>query len=332
MARTRLTTRVAALKQRKAESQKDGLFPGDVGNMERSKNYHDIDEYHTFEQTVNHELPDMRHDWKDNPREETGHGIPKMAKVYMAAKKATKLAMIMLGEDADEETITAQARDFMRMGGNALTATINRWAEMEENKETAEAPVAEETETPAEDAEAAAPAETTAEETAETPAPAPTADDDKEAPVACEGEPKEGGCNCAEEAEVTAPAEETAEPAEEAPVAEETETPAEDAEADGFAADEEEDVKVDDGLVPAEIEFDEAEEGDVEADPELEDLFTEAEDGDDNEVAPAEDEPVARKAGIKRLAAQPKLVRVAAKKGADELAGIWSKWESPTLC
>ena len=100
MARIRLTTRVAALKRkkvaalkrRKAESQKDGLFPGDVGNMERSKNYHDIDEYDNFEQTVNHELPDMRHEWKDNPREETGHGIPKMAKVYMAAKKATKLS------------------------------------------------------------------------------------------------------------------------------------------------------------------------------------------------------------------------------------------------
>lgn len=315
MARTRLTTRVAALKQRKAESQKDGLFPGDVGNMERSKNYHDMDEYDNYEQTVNHELPDMRHEWKDNPREETGHGIPKMAKVYMAAKKATKLAMIMLGDNASEEMITAQARDFMRMGGNALTASINRWAEMEEKtvgegEETApEAPTSE------------------AEETA-----AP------EAPVACgDGEEVKEGCDCAptaDEAEVTAPAtEETpAETTEEtaAPTAEE-ETPAE-TEADGFEADEEEDVKVDDGLIPAEIEFDEAEEGDVEADPELENLFTEAEEGDDNEVAPAEDEPVAKKAGIKRLAAQPKLVRVAAKKGADELAGIWSKWESPTLC
>ena len=311
MARTRLTTRVAALKQRKAESQKDGLFPGDVGNMERSKNYHDIDEYHTFEQTVNHELPDMRHDWKDNPREETGHGIPKMAKVYMAAKKATKLAMIMLGDDASEEMITAQARDFMRMGGNALTASINRWAEMEEKT--------------VDEGEETAPEAPTAEE--ETVAP--------ETPVACgDGEEAKEGCDCAptaDEAEVTAPATEET-PAEEtaAPTAEEG-APAE-TEADGFEADEEEDVKVDDGLIPAEVEFDEAEEGDVEADPELENLFTEAEEDDDNEVVPAEDEPVAKKAGIKRLAAQPKLVRVAAKKGADELAGIWSKWESPTLC
>lgn len=324
MARTRLTTRIASLKQRKAkiqkariaslkqrkaESQKDGLFPGDVGNMERSKNYHDIDEYHTFEQTVNHELPDMRHEWKDNPREETGHGIPKMAKVYMAAKKATKLAMIMLGDDASEEMITAQARDFMRMGGTALSASINRWAEMEEKTE----------ETPSE--------ETPSEET----------------PVACE-EQKEG-CNCADDAEVTAPVGDDA--TEEAPVADDEETVTEEDSAkeetvanededetteEAPVADDEEDVEVDEGLIPTEIEFDEAEEGEVESDPELEDLFTDAEEDDNNEVAPVEEETVARKAGIKRLAAQPKLVRVAAKKGADELAGIWSKWESPTLC
>lgn len=311
MARTRLTTRVAALKRkkvtalkrRKAESQKDGLFPGDVGNMERSKNYHDIDEYDNFEQTVNHELPDMRHEWKDNPREETGHGIPKMAKVYMAAKKATKLAMIMLGDDASEEMITAQARDFMRMGGKALSASINRWAEMEEKTTNDE--------------------ETTPEEQ-----------------VACDdGEEKEG-CDCEtttadEDEEVTTTEiKENIEDDGDATTADEDEevTTPETEETDGFEADEEEDVKVDDGLIPAEIEFDEAAEGDVEADPELENVFTEADEDDDNEVVPAEDEPVAKKAGIKRLAAQPKLVRVAAKKGADELAGIWSKWESPTLC
>ena len=64
---------------------------------------------------------------------------------------------------------------------------------------------------------------------------------------------------------------------------------------------------------------------------ELEKIF-DAEDGDDNEVAPVEEAPVARKAGIKTLAAQPKLVRVASKKAVDDLAGIWSKWDNPTLC
>lgn len=321
MARTRLTTRIAALKSRKAESQKDGLFPGDVGNMERSKNYHDIDEYHTFEQTVNHELPDMRHEWKDNPREETGHGIPKMAKVYMAAKKATKLAMIMLGDDASEEKITAQARDFMRMGGNALTATINRWAEAEELKKEAD----DETEIPAD---------------------APTACDDcvaeEDEKAACDDE--KAACDdektadekeevVAEDKNVeTAGDDEVVADEENVETTENTVADGEESEGDNVeTADEEEDIKVDDGLVPAEIEFDEAAEGDIEADPELEDVFTEAEDGEENEIAPADGAPVARKAGIKRLAAQPKLVRVAAKKGADELAGVWSKWESPEL-
>ena len=129
--RNRLTKRYAS-KNVKAESQADGLFPGDVGNMERSKNYHDIDEYHTFEQTVNHELPDMRHEWKDNPRTETGHGIPKVAKVYLAAKQATKLAMMFLGEDANDDEVEAQAKDFMRMGSKALTASVNRWVRIAE--------------------------------------------------------------------------------------------------------------------------------------------------------------------------------------------------------
>jgi hypothetical protein len=37
--RIRLTARLAMNNQRIAESQEDGLFPGDVGNEERKKNY-----------------------------------------------------------------------------------------------------------------------------------------------------------------------------------------------------------------------------------------------------------------------------------------------------
>lgn len=129
--RIRLTERLAMSKERIAESQKDGLFPGDVGNEERKKNYRKIDEYHTFEQTVNHELPDMRHDWQDNPRDEVGMGIPKTAKktLVTATANATKLAYFLLGEKASDEMIEEQARDFLRLGSDRLNAAVERFAE-----------------------------------------------------------------------------------------------------------------------------------------------------------------------------------------------------------
>jgi hypothetical protein len=129
--RIRLTERLAMSKERLAESQKDGLFPGDVGNEERKKNYRKIDEYHTFEQTVNHELPDMRHDWQDNPRDEVGMGIPKTAKktLVTATANATKLAYFLLGKKASDEMIEAQARDFLRLGSDRLEAAVERFAE-----------------------------------------------------------------------------------------------------------------------------------------------------------------------------------------------------------
>ena len=132
MSRIRLTERLAA-NSKKAESQADGLFPGDVGNMERSKNYRKIDQYQTFEQQVNHELPDMRHEWQDNPRDEVGFGIPKSAKkiVVTAALNATKLAYLFLGEKASEKMIEAQARDFMRLGSARLESSLKRFAETE---------------------------------------------------------------------------------------------------------------------------------------------------------------------------------------------------------
>ena len=129
--RIRLTARLAMNNSRVAESQEDGLFPGDVGNEERKKNYRKIDEYHTFKQTVNHELPDMRHDWQDNPRDEVGMGIPKTAKstIITATANATKLAYFLLGEKASNEMIEAQARDFLRLGSDRLNAAVERFAE-----------------------------------------------------------------------------------------------------------------------------------------------------------------------------------------------------------
>jgi hypothetical protein len=133
MERIRLTQRLAsATKKVVAESQADGLFPGDVGNEERKKNYRKIDEYHTFEQTVNHELPDMRHEWQEDKHDEVGMGIPKKATKAMivnAATNATKLAYFLLGEKASDQIIEQQARDFMRLGSVRLESAIKRFAE-----------------------------------------------------------------------------------------------------------------------------------------------------------------------------------------------------------
>jgi hypothetical protein len=123
MERVRLTKRVA--RSMKADSE----TPATAIDLGKNRTYHKIDEYHTFEPSVNHWEPDMRHEWKDNPREETGHGIPKTAKVYLSAKKAAKLAEAFLGQEASDEALEAQAKAFMRMGDKALTASLNRLAE-----------------------------------------------------------------------------------------------------------------------------------------------------------------------------------------------------------
>lgn len=277
--RERLTKRVAEIRNRKAVDIKDGLFPGDVGNPERAKNYKKMDQYHSFEHTLNHEIPDMRHEWKENPREESGHGIPRMAKVYIAAKKATKLAMMLLGDDANEKTLELQARDFMRMGGKALSASINRWAEIQEEEidENVDeiVDVEDETEEPTEEKEACNETKTSEE----------TKEDDKEV--------------VAEEEDVV---------------------------------EDEAIIDVDDSLISTDIDFGDIEEDEVEADKELEGLFEGADEGDDNDVAPVgENLTASKKTGIKRLAGQPKLCRVASRKDADSLEGLWSKWESPNI-
>ena len=291
MKRIRLTQRMAA-RNRKADSAQPET-PIDLG---KERKYHKIDEYHTFEPTTNHWEPDMRHEWKEDKHDETGFGVPKMAKVYMAAKKATKLAMMFLGEDADEAVLEKQARAFMRMGDKALTASIDRWAECQggqcEEPKTEEACKASEEEAPAEQ-----------------PAVEKKADDEakEEAPVAPAEAPAEQ------------PAEQPAEaPVEEAPAEQPAEAPAE----------EPADVEVNDELIDTTVDFDDepADNADNGADAELEACFNA---GDDEETIPAVEEP-SRKAGLKKLAGQPTLVRVASK-NADELAGIWDKWTDPTV-
>ena len=264
MERIRLTQRMAA-RNRKADSAE----PETAIDLGKNRTYHKIDEYHTFEPSLNHWEPDMRHEWKEDKHDETGFGVPKMAKVYMAAKKATKLAMMLLGENADEAVLEKQARAFMRMGDKALTASIERWAECN-----------------------------------------------------CEGENCEKACKVAEEAPAEAPAPAPEEPAP-APA------PVEEAPTEEPAPEEPADVEVSDELVDTDVDFDEpADDADNGADADIEACF--AADGDEEAAPVAEPAVASKKAGLKRLAGQPTLVRVASK-NADDLAGVWDKWSNPDV-
>ena len=285
MERIRLTQRMAA-KNRQADSATPET-PIDLG---KNRPYHKLDEYHTFEPSLNHWEPDMRHEWKEDKHDETGFGIPKMAKVYMAAKKATKLAMMLLGEDASEDILEKQARAFMRMGDKALTASIDRWAECNcDNGVCDDTTVADE-------------------EPAQEEQPAVV----EEAPVAPETTPAPAPAPAPEAVAPEAPAVDAPAPAPEAPATEEA----------APAVKEEE---------PADIDFDDdvPDGADTTASAELEACFAADE---EEEVAPVAEPATtaSKKPGIKKLAGQPTLVRVASKK-ADDLEGIWDKWSNPDV-
>ena len=125
MSRVRLTSRQAA----------DAKIPY-PGNVNQPRKDPAIDEYHTFEQKVNHELPDMRHEWKDDERDDIGFGVseewgkgPTVASVRVAANKAVRVAVLLLGEKVDDEVIEAQARDLMSMSAAAMDRTLTRFAD-----------------------------------------------------------------------------------------------------------------------------------------------------------------------------------------------------------
>ena len=124
MARNRLTTQT-----RRAEDNKIP-FPGTVGNEDRLTT--PVDKYDTFEHTVNHELPDKRTEWKQNPRDDIGFGIPKVAAMFATAHKSVRLAIMFLGDKADDKMIEAQARDFLRLGSSRIDASLKRFADSEE--------------------------------------------------------------------------------------------------------------------------------------------------------------------------------------------------------
>lgn len=125
---------------RKAAADK-GPFPGTMNQEDRKDPK--MDQYDNFKQTVNHELPDMRTEWKDNPRDEMNVGIPDTkgpigapkgksgrtaAEIRTAAVKSVRLAVMLLGDKVAKELIERQARDFYAMGDAALSRSLERFA------------------------------------------------------------------------------------------------------------------------------------------------------------------------------------------------------------
>ena len=134
-----MSKRVRMTQRRRQGADESIPYPGNVNQPDRTDPAWEA--YHTFEQSINHELPDMRHEWQDNPRDEIGFGIPEAwgmvptvpaapreASVRIAANKSVKLAVLLLGEKAPEEVIEAQARDFMGMPGGVMDRTLSRFA------------------------------------------------------------------------------------------------------------------------------------------------------------------------------------------------------------
>lgn len=118
-------------------------YPGNVNQPDRKDPA--WDQYHTFEQRVNHELPDMRHEWQNDSRDDIGFGVPEawgkqptVAAIRVAANKAIRVAILLLGDKVGDECIEAQARDLMAMGPKAMDRTMQRFAETQAAYEAAE--------------------------------------------------------------------------------------------------------------------------------------------------------------------------------------------------
>ena len=144
-----------------AESRKDGIFPGDIGNMERDKFYYKQDEF-------NNEASEFKPGWdlqekteiKDD-RDEVGYGIMKKVNDEKKARRATLLAHALLGSNASDSMIVAQGKVFYHgMSNEDIIASLKNWKAADELEET-------ETETETEETTPAA-QETTTETTPET--------------------------------------------------------------------------------------------------------------------------------------------------------------------
>ena len=136
--RIRLTERLRQAKAegtlRRREAVEDSIpYPGTVNQPERR--FKRRDQYDNWEEVVNHPLPDMRHEWQDNPRDDIGFGVPKdgtaaptVASVKVSAHKAVRLAILLLGEKTPESLIEEQARDFMHLGAEGLDRSLSRFS------------------------------------------------------------------------------------------------------------------------------------------------------------------------------------------------------------
>lgn len=289
MARVRLTKR-----NRKAVEDKI-LYPGTVNQDDRK--FKKQDQYHTFKHSINHETPDMRSEWKDNPRDEIGFGVPKVAKIYAAAQQAVRLAVLFLGDKCDQKTIEAQARDFMRMGSARLATALKRFKateELYESQDQNEAPAVEDNPGPANEGEE--------EEKEEAPA--------EEAPA----EKKE----------------EEAQPPDDEEAQEDDEEACDEKEQDDEEVEGEDlgdTVPESQGELDIELQSQEVMPEDEEPDAELEAIFSQ-DDGTEEEEEEEEDEKESSKKsskkakkGVKTLGGQPKVAKTAS---ADELVGLWA--------
>jgi len=126
-----MAKRVRLTRRRKAVED-NTPYPGTVNQPDRT--FKKRDQYDNWDEVVNHPLPDMRHEWQDNPRDDIGFGIPKestlsVASIRVAANKAVRLAVLLLGEKVGDEAIEDQARDFMGMTQESLDRSLARFAD-----------------------------------------------------------------------------------------------------------------------------------------------------------------------------------------------------------
>lgn len=328
MIRKRLTARMQV-------AGDDTPYPGNVNQP--GKVDPDRAKYDNYKEEIGWELQDKRTDWKANPRDEVGFGIPKVAAVYATAQQAVRLATLFLGDKANDDHIEAQARDFMRLGARRIQAALKRfndtatlYAEDEAaNPNDAVQPVSpEQADLQKVDRNAPVTAEAapkTAPKTAEDqdgdgkdqskndfPGPAPEAKvEDVKKPVTAEDDA--AGATGATGAAAAAP-----KTAEEAPKTEDKKD--ETVEATDDKDEDDKPMTADEDGGPA-IEMEDLDDdvpADETEDEELTGVFETAED-DEKAVVSASSKK--RKAGAKTLGGQPK---VAAVQGSDDLAGIWN--------
>jgi len=126
MARVRLTQR---MRRDRRGAEAEPPYPGTVNQPNRQ--FKPADLYDDYEETLDHPIPDMRHEWQDEERDEIGFGIPEaptVASVRVAANKAVRIAILLLGDKVDEQTVEAQATDLMALPGDVMDRTLARYA------------------------------------------------------------------------------------------------------------------------------------------------------------------------------------------------------------